>query len=130
MDLYGFSSKDDVIGKNALKFFSEKDKERAQKNLQKTISFGSLRNIEYTLLANDGYEFPAELSASVVLDSTGNPTSLIAITKDISDRKSAEELLKEKTEKLERFAKLSIGREKKMVELKQRIKEMEESRNR
>lgn len=130
LDLYGFSSKDEVIGKNALKFFSEKDKERAQKNLQKTLSFGSLKNIEYTLLANDGYEFPAELSASVILDSTGNPTSLIAITKDIGDRKSAEELLKEKTEKLERFAKLSIGREKKMVELKQRIKELEESGNR
>ncbi len=44
---------------------------------------------------------------------------------DITERKRMEEELKSRTEELERFMKLSVGRELKMVELKKRIKELE-----
>jgi len=99
LDMGGFSSKDEIIGKNALKFIAKKDRERAMENLKKTLEQGSVRNIEYTFLAKDGREYPAELSASVVRDSLGNPTGFVAITKDITERKKAEEAVRESEQK-------------------------------
>jgi len=72
-------------------------------------------------------------------DENGKPISMMASFIDITARKRAEEELKKKTEELEkskkeleakihdleRFSKMSVGRELKMVELKKRIKELE-----
>ncbi len=60
----------------------------------KTLEVGSVKNMEYALLTGDGREYPAELSASVIKDPSGNPVSLIAIIKDITERKTAEDALK------------------------------------
>jgi len=93
LDLHGFSSKEELIGKNALELIAGKDHQRAMENLKKTLEQGSVRSIEYTFLTKDGREFPAELSASVIKDSSGNPTGFVAITEDITERKKAEEEL-------------------------------------
>ncbi len=49
--------------------------------------------MEYTLLTKDGREFPGELSACVIKDSSGKVTAFVAITRDISERKQIEESL-------------------------------------
>jgi len=95
LDLHGYSSKTEVIGKNALDLIAKKDYSRALENLKKTLAQGSVKNIEYTFVAKDGREFPAELSASVVRDSSGKPINFVAITKDITERKGMEEALRE-----------------------------------
>jgi PAS domain S-box-containing protein len=95
LDLHGYSSKEELIGKSAFELIANKDHKRAMENLKKTLEQGSVRNIEYTFLAKDGREFPAELSASVFKDSSGNPIGFVAVTKDITERKKAEEELRE-----------------------------------
>ena len=50
---------------------------------------------------------------------------LQGIFRDITEREKAEEAIKKRTEELEAFNKLSVGRELKMVELKKRISELE-----
>lgn len=50
---------------------------------------------------------------------------LMAVHSDISERKEIEKKLKEKVEELEKINKLMVGRELKMVELKEKIKKME-----
>ena len=91
--IYGLP-KAELIGKNALEFFSPKDREKAKDNLKKTLELGSIKNVEYTLLTKDGREYPAELSASLIRDASGNPQSFVAITRDITERKKAEEKIK------------------------------------
>lgn len=103
---------------------------------------------ELTALRKDGTEFPIELSVSVFHTSLG--WSATGIIRDISarrqvelelesHRKHLEELVKERTSlleqreeelkermsDLERFNKLAVGRELKMVELKEKIRELE-----
>jgi len=95
LEMYGSASKQDLIGKNALEFIVKKDQQRAIKNLKKTLEQGSIKNIEYTLLKKNGVEYPVELSASVVRDSLGNPVAFVAIIKEITARKLAEEALSE-----------------------------------
>jgi len=48
----------------------------------------------------------------------------IVVTKDITDHKLAQSMILEKMEELEKFNKLMVGREKRMVELKQEVNEL------
>ena len=94
LDVHGFSAKEELIGRSAFDLIAPKDQQRAMENTKKTLEQGSVKNLEYTLLTKDGREFPAELSASVIRDSSGKVISLVAITKDITYRKTAEEQIK------------------------------------
>ncbi len=54
---------------------------------------------ELTLVRKDGTKFPADLSSSILRDRSGNERTSMVI-RDITERKRAEELLKEKEEYL------------------------------
>jgi len=93
MEMHGVGSKDEILGKSAFELIAQHDHQRAMLNMQKTLEGVSVRNIEYSLLKADGSEFPGELSASVLRDASGNPVGLIAITRDITERREMEEQL-------------------------------------
>jgi PAS domain S-box-containing protein len=90
LEMHGFGSRDDVIGKSAFQLIADHDHEKAMDNMQKTLEQGTISSIEYTLLRADGSEFPSELGASVLKDASGNPIGFIAITRDITERKRVE----------------------------------------
>jgi len=95
LDMHHYSSREELIGKNGLELAIKEDRQRAMENLKKTLEQGSMKNIEYTCLTKDGREFPVEVSASVMRDASGNPTSFVALTKDITERKRmGQQLLK------------------------------------
>lgn len=56
----------------------------------------------------------------------GKIRGVVAILRDITSRKKAEEEVEGRTKELERFNNLAIGRELQMVELKNKIKELKE----
>ncbi|MCK4419620.1 PAS domain S-box protein, partial [Candidatus Aerophobetes bacterium] len=93
--MHGFSAKKELIGKSALDLIAQKDQQRALENMKKTLEKNSIKNMEYTLVTKDGKEFIAELSASVIRDDCGKPISLVATTKDISERKKLEQEIQE-----------------------------------
>jgi PAS domain S-box-containing protein len=101
LDLHGYQSREDMIGKNSLEFIAKKDHEAAMQSLKKTLEHGSAKNVEYTFLTKDGREFSGELSASAVRDASGKPEYFVGITKDITKRKNMEKQLKEYSEHLE-----------------------------
>jgi PAS domain S-box-containing protein len=74
----------------------------------------------------DGSVFYADVNTSLV--TLAGKTYLLGIFRDITERKKADTELAEKTEELEKFSRLSVGRELKMVELKKRIDELEGSK--
>jgi PAS domain S-box-containing protein len=87
----GYDSKKQLIGRSSFEFIAGRDHARAAENLKKTLEQGCSGLIEYTLLREDGSEFPGELSASLIRDKAGNPASFVAITRDITERKLIEE---------------------------------------
>jgi len=75
----------------------------------------------YRIVTKEGIERFVDEETTIIRDDEGNVTHYQGILTDITDRKQAEEELMKKTEELERFNKLAVGRELKMVELKKEI---------
>lgn len=71
-----------------------------------------------------------EFLATVVLTRIGQGQEmvLLATVRDITREKQAAEELKKKIEELERFNRIAVGRELKMIELKEKIKALEEGK--
>jgi PAS domain S-box-containing protein len=91
LEAFRGKSRQDLVGKNALELIAKKDRQRAMENMKKTLEQGSIRNIEYAFLTKNGFVYPAELSASLVRDASGNPVGFVAITSDITERKRMEQ---------------------------------------
>jgi len=122
VDMLGYASKDELIGTSAFSLIAKQDQERARKNTEKTIKEGIVKNIDYMLLKKDGTEFPAEMSASVVQDASGKPAGFVAIIKDITVRRKAEEaLIKSETE----LRKQKLALEEKNIALREIIAQIE-----
>jgi PAS domain S-box-containing protein len=100
LDNLGYEIKEELIGKNAFETIAEKDQKRAIKNLSIAIEQGSIHNIEYEIVRKDGRTFPANMSAGVIKDASGNITGFVAIAQNITQRKLAENALRESEAKL------------------------------
>jgi PAS domain S-box-containing protein len=106
----GFSSKGELIGKSSLTLIAKKDRtsvraqyQRAMENYKITAEAGFLRNVLYTLIKKDGHEYPAELSASVLKDASGNPVGFVSVVRDVTERKQMQEKLEEYSQQLEKM---------------------------
>lgn len=82
LQIYGFDSKNEMLGKNAFQFIAPYDRERAILNIHQAAEAGVVRCASYTLLRTDGSEFPGELRASGLKDAAGIAVGLVTITKN------------------------------------------------
>lgn len=95
LKMHGLRSKDEMLGKSSLSFVARKDLERARGSMQATLKQSATTYQEFSALKAGGSEFPVEVSGAVIKNVSGNPTGFIGIIRDITDRKRAEEMLKE-----------------------------------
>jgi PAS domain S-box-containing protein len=102
--LMGYSSKEEIVGKNRLELIAEKDRESALKSLKIAFEQGPTKNVEYTFLKKNGEEYQGELSASVLRDSVGNPACFVGVIRDLTERKKAEEALRESEQRFRRLS--------------------------
>ena len=96
--LLGFQSINDVIGKSVYDFVSSKDLQRMHIDVKKTLEHGSIRD-EYEFISRNGSIVPIELSISVISNMKQEPTNYMFISRNINERKRAEEMEKELQEK-------------------------------
>jgi PAS domain S-box-containing protein len=96
----------------------------------KRLLAGDIRDyrMEKRYLHKDGHPVWIFLSASLVRDQKGEPLYLVAQIEDIGERKATEEKLREQMKELEKFNKIAVDRELKMVELKEKIKALEKGK--
>jgi PAS domain S-box-containing protein len=99
LQIHGYERVEEVIGKKAFTFISPEDHEKAAMNLKKTLEEGSVRDLEYRLVRKDGTKFIGELHASLIKDVNGEPKAFIAISRDITERKRAEQEMSESEKK-------------------------------
>jgi PAS domain S-box-containing protein len=97
----GYDSKEEFIGKNGFDMVSPEDRDRISKDIVKAIKEGrNSLTMECTFHPIKGDDYEAELTMSVIRDTDGNPTGFIATSRDITERKRAEEAVRASEEKL------------------------------
>jgi PAS domain S-box-containing protein len=91
LEMLGFSSKDDILGKNAFEFVAPRDINMAMVEMQRTLEQGTVTRLEYTSLRADFSEFPVELTGAALRDASGNPIGFVGILRDITERRKIEQ---------------------------------------
>ncbi len=112
MRMHGFGGRDEIVGKFAFDLVAPRDRRRARTNVRAAMRKGTVADAEFTLCRVDRSEFPAELGASVLNDASGEPVGLVTVLRDITERRQAEERLRDYRQQLRSLAsRLSLAEE-------------------
>jgi PAS domain S-box-containing protein len=95
LKIYGYEKPEEVLGTSAFDYIAEEDWARATADLQVILEEGMVKGVEFTAIKKGGARLPAEISAAFVRDVHGEPTALIAITSDITERREVEKAQRE-----------------------------------
>jgi PAS domain S-box-containing protein len=98
--------------------------EELEKEKQPESDKNRARKIEVQHYKADGTLLWVEMNISFIRNDKGEIAGFQGVTRDISERKKAETELKQKVDELERFNRLMVGRENKMIELKKEVNEL------
>lgn len=88
--LHGFLSVSDMLGRKMFDLIAPEDRVAVQAAIRWTIDYNRVEETRCTLLRRDGTRFLAELTTSVVVNTSGTPSSVIGVTRDITARESAQ----------------------------------------
>ena len=98
-EISGYTDEEIQSMKTPDSFYSGTDLERASTTI-KEISIQGQGRVEMSLITKSGKEILTEYIASLVKDKKGNPKYIIAVGRDITERKQAENDLKSRTHDL------------------------------
>ena len=128
--MYGYTAKE-MIGNPIAILYPKQELLELEKIVGDLLKGKKISNIEITVKHKNKKLLPIIISLAPIKDEKGKVIELVGIAQDITERKQAEkEKLKaaadkQRMEELEKFAKIAVGRELKMVELKNQIKALE-----
>jgi len=121
-------SREEAVGTTSIElgWISEEERTRLVVELQKQ---GQITDLELTLRSKSGQAVICRYSGEIIETAQGN--KLFSTAEDITERKEAEKALRQKMEELhasnnelEQFNRASVGRELRMIELKEEINEL------
>ncbi|NMM35696.1 MAG: PAS domain S-box protein, partial [Phycicoccus sp.] len=118
----------ELIGTDFSDYFTEPDK--AKEGYRLAFERGSVTDYPLTLRRPDGTLSEVLYNASVYRDEAGDVLGVFAAARDVTETRLAQaELARQSKEldrlaELERFQRLTVGRELKMIELKKEIESL------
>ena len=122
-------AREGLVGTVFSDYFTEPG--QAREGYQRVFAEGAVTDYPLTIRRRDGQLTDVLYNASVYKDAQGNVLGVFAAARDVTAQKQAEaEIAKERGKELERlaelerFQKLTVGRELKMIELKKEIADL------
>ncbi|MDP2729978.1 MAG: PAS domain-containing protein [Dehalococcoidales bacterium] len=123
-------SREKLVGTDFSNYFTEPEK--AREGYQQVLAKGYVTDYGLTIRHIDGKLTPVLYNAAVYNDINGNVIGVFAAARDIvAQRKAEAEVIEQRAKELERlaelerFQKVTVGRELKMIELKKEIEELQ-----
>jgi PAS domain S-box-containing protein len=120
----------EAMGKTPRMLKSGVHDDKFYEDLWETILSGKEWHGEICNKKKSGELYWEQTSVSAVQNESGDISYFISVREDITERKRLDEELKERMEELERFSRLTINREEKMIQLKEEINTLLEQMNR
>jgi PAS domain S-box-containing protein len=118
-EMYG-DAVENIIGNPFKKYIASEELPKVVERYQKRMRGESLESMyEMMIQRKDGSRMPAELNAGTITYQ-GKPADLIFV-RDITERKRAEEDLKQKMAEVEKINRFMMGREERVIELKEEV---------
>ncbi len=128
LQMWGYASEKDVLGRPAVELCQAADKAGAV--VAALFERGGWQG-ELVALRRDDSTFDVQLSASMITDVAGKPVRMVASLIDVTERKQAERMLREKNEQLDaQNEELHLQREElvgQQEELKEKTAQLEEA---
>jgi PAS domain S-box-containing protein len=106
LEIFGLSSMDELIGMNAIELVTPQKRKQSLEEFKKVLRKGYVKNVEFELLLKNKKRIFVEISASLIKDASGRPSGIVAVTKDITDRREYQKKLQLAKEKAEESDKL------------------------
>ena len=112
VEMYGYESAEEMIGISTYDLIAPEYRRRAHENTRQIMETASLQPIESIGVKKDAARFAAELSAALIRDAQGQPVAVLGVSRDITERKLAEEERRASHEQLRALsARLQSARE-------------------
>jgi PAS domain S-box-containing protein len=128
------ADRDQLVGTDFSDYFTEPD--QAREGYRQVFAQGFVTDYPLTIRHTSGTLTDVLYNASVYKDTTGNVLGVFAAARDVTAQKQAESKVAqqraqelERLAELERFQKLTVGRELRMIELKKEIEELRAAAN-
>ena len=99
LKMFRFNNPEDFYSHSLLDFVVPDERQRAADNIAEMFTNKQERVREFTGLRLDGTTFNLETKGDFIRDDEGNPVRMVFISRDISERKLAQEALKKSEEK-------------------------------
>lgn len=101
VEQFGYEKKE-AIGKTPQGLFmAEKEFPRFLEALEELLPGKPIKASDYLVKRKDGVEFSVNVSLSVLRDAEGKPSAIVAVTRDITERKRMEEEIRDRNEQLD-----------------------------
>jgi len=91
--LFGNKSRAELLGKQFFELTPRKENGKLKTILNKTLVEGLVQNVEVRLAKDDRSQFISEISMTLITKNGGTPKALMAIIRDITQRKIVEQQL-------------------------------------
>ncbi|MBN1452716.1 MAG: PAS domain S-box protein, partial [Anaerolineales bacterium] len=108
--MHGYENADQLLGeiRNIRELVSPESRALLEKEFKSVLESGYSQTREYMLPKKRGEKFPAMVSATAIRDTEGKPSGFLAIALDITERRQAEEALRESEEKYRTLVEQSL----------------------
>ena len=93
-EMFGYANSGEWTERSVFDLARTEDHERFRAELTATLQSGALRNAEYVLRRNRGGLFHVEVSAAMAADADGQPSGIVLVARDTTERKRAEKQIR------------------------------------
>ena len=99
-NMYGYSSKEEMIGKNLTSFIPPEDRQSIMDSYNETINTNT-QHIEFRNIKKDGTSWFADVTGTSIKDEEGKTQYVVSIVRDVTERWKMQEELVQRNKELE-----------------------------